>query len=103
MRLMSRILFSMAVLGAALISAAGHAGVLGQPAGRVALTMDSTVPAGKGFGATWHKGILTLPDGSKHPFAVRGIGVQGSEGSPVDLEAKGEVYHLQKVEDLAGT
>jgi hypothetical protein len=103
MQLMSSILFMVAMLGTVLIGAAGHAGELRQPAGRVALTIDSTVPAGGGFGMTWHKGILTLLDGSKHTFAVSGLGIQGSEGSLVDLEAKGEVYQLQKVEDLAGT
>jgi hypothetical protein len=36
-------------------------------------------------------------------FAVSGLGIQGNEGSIVDLEARGEVYHLQKVEDFAGT
>jgi hypothetical protein len=103
MQLMSRILFTVAMLGTVLIGAEGHAGELRQPAGRVGLAIDSTVPHGRGFGTTRHKGILTLLDGSKHTFAVSGLGIQGHEGSTVDLEAKGEVYQLQKIEDFAGT
>ena len=36
-------------------------------------------------------------------FAVSGLGIQGNEKSVVALEAKGEVYHEQKLEDFGGT
>jgi hypothetical protein len=46
---------------------------------------------------------LTLLDGSAHAFGVSGLNVQGHVGSSIDLEAKGEVYNLQRLGDFAGT
>jgi hypothetical protein len=34
---------------------------------------------------------------------VSGLNLQGRVGGSIDLEAKGEVYHLQRLEDFAGT
>jgi hypothetical protein len=98
-----RVLLVVSVVVTFLSGAVGQAGALRQPAGQVSLTIDSTVPFGRSFGVTLNKGTLTLIDGTRHVFAVSGLGVQGSEGSIVDLVAKGEVYQLQKLEDFAGT
>jgi hypothetical protein len=56
-----------------------------------------------GFGLAWNKGTLTLTDGTVRVFSVSGLGIQGNEGNLVDLEAKGEVYQLQRLEDFTGT
>jgi hypothetical protein len=103
MKRMSRVLLVVAVVGTLLTGAEGHAGELGRPTGRVILTIDSTIPPSGGFAVTWNKGTLILTDGTRHAFAVSGLGIQGHKGSLVDLEAKGEVYHLQQIEDFAGT
>jgi hypothetical protein len=98
-----RVLLVVSVVVTFLAGAVGQAGALRQPAGQVSPTIDSTVPSGRSFGATLNKGTLTLIDGTRHVFAVSGLGVQGPEGSTVDLVGKGEVYQLQKLEDFAGT
>ena len=97
-KLLSAVLLSTLLIGVWL-----HAGELQKPAGRVVLRINSTVAAGGGLGLTATEGTLTLLDGTAHAFAVSGLNLQGQVGSPVDLEAKGEVYQLQRLEDFAGT
>jgi hypothetical protein len=99
----SSVLLVLAVVGFLLARHGGYAAELRRLDGQVSLSIDATVPSAGGFRDTWNKGTLTLTDGSKHLFAVSGLGVQGDEGSIVGLEARGEVYHLQKIEDFAGT
>jgi hypothetical protein len=96
--LLSGVLVGMLLTGAWL-----HAGEMRKPAGRVVLPISSTVAPGGGLRLTAAEGTLTLPDGTTHAFAVSGLNLQGPVGSPVDLEAKGEVYQLQRLEDFAGT
>ena len=49
------------------------------------------------MGPTMGEGRLTLLDGTAHAFSVSGLNLQGHVGSSVDLEAKGEVYNLQRL------
>ena len=80
-----------------------QAGEMRKPVGRLVLTLSATVAPGGGMGETTGEGRLTLLDGTAHAFAVSGLNLQGQVGSPVDLEAKGEIYQLQRLEDFAGT
>ena len=59
--------------------------------------------AGGGMGPTMGEGRLTLLNGTAHAFSVNGLNLQGRVGSSIDLEAKGEVYNLQRLGDFAGT
>jgi hypothetical protein len=97
------VLLVVAVVSTSLAGTEAHAGQLGPSMGRISLSIDSTIPPGGSFAVNWNKGTLTLTDGSRHEFAVKGLGIQGNEGSLVELEAKGEVYHLPTLEDFAGT
>jgi hypothetical protein len=74
-----------------------------KPVGRLVLTLNTTVAPGGGMGSTSGEGQLTMPDGATHAFRVSGLNVQGRVGSSIDVNASGEVYHLQRLEDFAGT
>ena len=80
-----------------------QAGEMRRPAGRLVLTLRATVAPGGGMGPTMGEGRLTLLDGTAHAFSVSGLNLQGHVGSSIDLEAKGEVYNLQRLGDFAGT
>jgi hypothetical protein len=80
----------------------GHAGGVQRLAGRVALKINSAVPARGGFDFTWGKGTLTLIDGTKHVFSASGLGMQGNQGGIFDPEIRGEVYNLTMLGNLAG-
>jgi hypothetical protein len=64
-------LLVVAMLATCLLSAVGKTGEVRRSAGRVSLTIDAAVPPGGGFGATRHKGTLTLTDGTTHLFTVQ--------------------------------
>ena len=74
-----------------------------KPVGRLVLTLSTTVAPGGGMGLTSGEGRLTMLDGTAHAFSVSGLNLQGRVGGSIDLEAKGEVYHLKRLEDFAGT
>jgi hypothetical protein len=80
-----------------------QAGEMRKPVGRLVLTLSATVAPGGGMGRTTGEGRLTLLDGTIQAFSVSGLNLQGRVGGSIDLEAKGEVYHLQRLEDFAGT
>ena len=80
-----------------------QAGEMGKPVGRLVLTLSTTVAPGGGMGQTTGEGRLTMLDGAAHAFSVSGLNLQGRVGGSIDLEAKGEVYRLQRLEDFAGT
>jgi hypothetical protein len=80
-----------------------HAGEMRKPVGRLVLTLSSIVAPGGGMGQTTGEGRLTLLDNTAHAFSVSGLNLQGRVGSSIDLEVRGEVYHLQRLEDFAGT
>jgi hypothetical protein len=80
-----------------------QAGEMRTPVGRLVLTLSATVAPGGGVGRTTGEGRLTLLDGAAHAFSVSGLNLQGRGGSSIDLEARGEVYHLQRLEEFAGT
>jgi hypothetical protein len=80
-----------------------QAGEMRKPVGRLVLTLSSMVAPGGGMGQSTGEGRLTRLDGTAHAFSVSGLNLQGGVGSSIDLEARGEVYHLQRLEDFAGT
>lgn len=53
-----------------------------------------------GIGGSWGDGILTMKDGSKHPFSVKGFDF-GAVGL-AKLTATGQVYNLARLEDFEG-
>ena len=67
------------------------------PSGTLAITTTSIAV---GIGVNWGTGILTT-HGQRYPFAVQGLEVGGVGMSKV--QAIGQVYHLRKVADFAGT
>lgn len=103
MEWMMRKLLSCVLVGTLLAGAGLHAGEMRKPAGRVVLHLSAIVAPGGGLGLTVAEGRLTLLDGSAHAFTISGLNLQGQVGSPIDLDAKGEVYQLQRLEDFAGT
>jgi hypothetical protein len=80
-----------------------QAGEMRKSLGRLILTLSATVAPGGGMGRTTGEGRLTLLDGTSRAFSVSGLNLQGRVGHSIDLEARGEVYHLQRLEDFAGT
>ena len=80
-----------------------QAGEMRRPAGQLVLKLRATVAPGGGMGPTMGEGRLTLLDGTSHAFSVSGLNLQGREGNSLDVEARGEVYHLQRLEDFDGT
>jgi hypothetical protein len=56
---------------------------------------------GAGVGVEWGDGILTLKDGSRHHFSVKGLDVADVGVSKV--KATGEVYNLKDLEDFNGS
>jgi hypothetical protein len=67
------------------------------PSGTVTI---ETKAVALGLGVSWGEGVLTFK-GKKHPFKIKGLSVVDIGISSVS--AQGEVYHLKKVEDFAGT
>jgi len=67
------------------------------PSGTLSITTTSIAV---GIGVNWGAGILTT-HGQRYPFAVQGLEVGGVGVSKV--QAVGQVYHLRKVVDFAGT
>ena len=68
-----------------------------RPSGTLSI---ATTSIALGIGVNWGTGILTI-HGQRYPFAVQGLEVGGLGVSKV--QAVGQVYHLRKVEDFAGT
>lgn len=80
-----------------------QAGEMRKPVGRLVLTLSATVAPGGGMGRTTGEGRLTLLDGTDHAFNVSGLNLQGRAGGSIDLEARGEVYRMQRLENFPGT
>jgi hypothetical protein len=80
-----------------------QAGEMRKPVGRLVLTLNATVAPGGGMGRTTGEGRLTLLDGSARAFSVAGLNLQGRAGGSIDLEARGEVYRMERLEDFPGT
>jgi hypothetical protein len=79
-----------------------QAGEMRKPVGRLVLTLKPTVAPGGGMGRTTGEGRLTLPNGVAHAFSVSGLNLQGRAGGSIDVEARGEVYHMQRLADFPG-
>jgi hypothetical protein len=60
----------------------------------------ATISVAVGIGVNWGIGILTT-HGQRYPFTVQGLEVGGVGVSKV--QAVGQVYHLRKLVDFAGT
>jgi hypothetical protein len=99
---MVRILLAVVTISLFLVGAVGHAGDAPKPDATFMVEAQQDVPSG-GMGFTSGKGTLTMADGSKHEFSLQGLGVRGNRAAIRNLKADGEVYHLQKAEDFAGT
>lgn len=68
-----------------------------KPVGKV--TIDTKAVA-VGVGYSWGGGVLTF-QGNEYPFEVKGLSVIDVGAS--SASAVGDVFHLEKVEDFAGT
>jgi hypothetical protein len=68
-----------------------------RPSGTLSI---ATTSIAVGIGVHWGNGVLTTY-GHRYTFAVQGLEVGGVGVSRV--QAVGQVYHLRKVEDFAGT
>ena len=98
-----RILLSLVVGSACLLSTLGYAGEAPKPDGTVSVQLESSVPSGQGFGFTWGKGILRMINGITQLFTLEGVGVRGNRGGIVNMEAQGPVFNLKDPLDFAGT
>jgi hypothetical protein len=99
----SRILLTGMAVSTFLLSGMGHPADVRAPDAVFVTDVAQAVPSGGGFGFTWGAGTLAMADGQKHRFSVQGIGARGNAAGIRDLEVYGDVYHLQKAEDFAGT
>ena len=68
-----------------------------QPSGTVSI---STTSIAIGIGTQWGSGVL-LFKGKQHNFDVRGLSI--IDVGVTTISAHGDVYHLNKIEDFAGT
>src|SRR5919198_3149152 len=100
---MYRIFLTLVVGSACLLNALGYAGEAPKPDGTVSVQLEASVPSDEGFGFTWGKGILNMTNGITQVFTLEGVGVRGNRGGIVDMEARGQVFHLKDPLDFAGT
>jgi hypothetical protein len=68
----------------------------GKPDGTIELEEGS---AAVGIGYTWGKGVLVYK-GKRHPFTLKGF--TAGELGGAKITARGEVYHLNNLEDFNG-
>src|SRR5215475_6193659 len=89
----------MLALGCALCAAraAAAADKDDKPVGTIQLKEGSV---GVGVGYSWGKGVLTFR-GKRYRFKIDGL--TAGELSGATINARGEVYHLKKLEDFNGT
>ena len=85
------------VVAAALLCVAGSAAAADQPSGTVTIESKSVA---LGVGVSWGDGMLSY-QGKTHAFTVKGLSVV--DVGVAKVSARGNVYHLQKLEDFAGT
>lgn len=72
-----------------------------QPAPKVSGTVDiKTKAVAVGIGISWGEGTLSMYDGSKHEFSVKGLTVL--DVGITSVEATGEVYNLVEAKDIEG-
>ena len=60
----------------------------------------SSTSVALGIGGSWGDGVLTLPDGSKHAFSIKGFDTL--QVGIVSVNANGPVYNLIRLEDFPG-
>lgn len=85
------------VMAAVLVCFAGVAAAADKPSGTVTIESKSVA---LGIGVSWGDGKLSYK-GKTHSFSVKGLSVVDLGVSKVS--ARGKVYHLNKLEDFAGS
>ncbi|HEV2056500.1 MAG TPA: DUF1134 domain-containing protein [Methylomirabilota bacterium] len=85
------------VVAAALVCFGGRAAADDKPSGTVTIESKSVA---LGVGVSWGDGKLSY-QGKTHTFSVKGLSVVDVGVSKVS--ARGKVFHLEKLEDFAGT
>ena len=60
----------------------------------------SSTSVALGFGGSWGDGVLTLIDGSKHAFSIRGFDMV--KVGVTSVNARGEVFNMKKLADFEG-
>lgn len=85
------------VATAALVCFSGMAAADDKPSGTVTIESKSVA---LGVGVSWGDGKLSY-QGKTHTFSVKGLSVVDVGVSKVS--ARGKVFHLEKLEDFAGT
>jgi len=85
------------VVAAALVCFGGMAAADDKPSGTVTIESKSVA---LGIGVSWGDGKLSY-QGKTHTFSVQGLSVVDVGVSKVS--ARGKVFHLEKLEDFAGT
>ena len=85
------------VVAAALVGFGGMAAADDTPSGTVTIESKSVA---LGIGVSWGDGKLSY-QGKTHAFSVKGLSVVDVGVSKVS--ARGKVFHLNKLEDFAGT
>lgn len=85
------------VVTAALVCFGGMAAADDKPSGTVTIESKSVA---LGIGVSWGDGKLSY-QGKTHTFSVQGLSVVDVGVSKVS--ARGKVFHLEKLEDFAGT
>ncbi len=73
-----------------------------EPAPKVSGTISiKSTSVAAGIGYEWGHGTMTMYDGTKHTFKIKGLSIIDVGISTI--EATGEVYHLVEAKDLEGT
>ena len=85
------------VVAAALVCVAGAAAAADKPSGTVTIESKSVA---LGIGVSWGDGKLHY-QGKTHTFSVKGLSVV--DVGVAKVSARGKVFHLNKLEDFAGT
>jgi hypothetical protein len=47
--------------------------------------------------------MLRMANGTTEVFTLQGLGIRGNAGGIADIKAQGQVFHLKKAADFAGT
>ena len=85
------------VVAVALVCFGGMAAAEDKPSGTVTIESKSVA---LGIGVSWGDGKLSY-QGKTHTFSIRGLSVV--DVGIAKVSARGKVFHLNKLEDFAGT
>lgn len=93
-----RIFSSLLVVTSFFLALAASPAAAAKPSAKVAI---ETTTIAAGVGTSWGEGTLTMNDGKKYTFTLGGVEAAAIGYSKVS--ATGEVFHLKKASDFAGT